>query len=1213
MVRSVNLSSSILKSVPQRLAHIKGLLWFCLLASFASVDGTSLVGLPMMFTKSGTEVSTESRMLTAGETVSDVLSAGQSNMYSLNLLAGQHVHMEILKGDLRLKVSICPQPKYGCFELLGTRYGKLDLSFSADVSAIYSLEVSSLESDAVGRAYELHVVEVATGTSRQRLLFAAVRAAAEADLIREQRNVSSPLTAASKYSEAQQLWESAGEFSRAAKALCDIGDVYFELSQYRQALQNYMKARSLSERSKDRLAGLAALNGIGYVSIYLGENQKALHYARQMLDVIERMDASIRASSDYRRVEAQALNIMGEVYYSLGELRKSIEMFERALSIWTEVGERRGEALALLNLGYSHSDLGDLRKAFERFQQSLMLWQSVSDGRGTALAQTALGGAHSILGEEQLALNLHKQAMEYFRAIGNKQGEAVALNGIASAYFDLNEYQAAFDNYSEALRLYEAIGNRDFVALNKFLVGKVLYRKGEIDRAFTYYRESLDLSRNVGDRVIEAHALKGFATVHFSRGNVENALAQFGAALEIYRQLGNRRSQAYVLNDIGHIYLSVGDLPKSLASYQQALPLMRETGDRHGEALTLFNFARVERERGNLTAALSLVEDSIALSESMRTMIRNSQLQTSYFASVHQRYELYIDLLMRLHTQHPDKGYAVAALVASERARARSLLDSLLKEKLEPRRGLSADLLPREQELLQALDEKAEYQTRLLAGKHTNEEAEQVSQEIRALTMEYQDVRSRLREQSPRYAILTQPGTLHAEDFQRIVKDDKTILLEFALGNERSYLWVVSNSEIVSYELPDRATIEALARKVYDLLIVRQMLVEQPSPNDAEALRKADAEYLQQSAELSRILLGPVSDRLGSNRLLIVRDGFLQSIPFDALPTPAPTVAAEPELLLFNHEIVCLPSALTLAALRSEKNPAGSALKTIAIIADPVFDKEDPRVLAASPGSNASVKGDDDGIFLSLSLRDFGGQNGGPIISRLPSTLREANAIMSLTPRGEGMIASGFAASKDLIVNDGLRDYRIIHFATHGLLNSEQPELSGVILSLVDEHGNRRNGFLRLNDIYNLDLSTDLVVLSACRTGLGKTVRGEGVVGLSSGFMYTGAKSVVASLWKVDDDATAELMRHFYNAMLKDGLPPAEALKTAKLEVRKQERWRAPFYWAAFVLQGEYTEVLSVPRRMNQTQMLIIGGALALVVSCVSALIVRYRRRARAA
>lgn len=1213
MARSGNVSSLIPKGILRRGAFIRGLLCVCLLASWLRLTEISSAESALMLAKSDAEVATEPHKLTAGETVSGVLSAGQAHVYKLDLQAGQHVRAEISKGDLRLKVSICAPPERACLEFSGTRYGSLDLFFSADASATHLLEVRSLESDPAERDYELRVAEVTAATARQRLLSAAARAAAEADALRERRDVSSPLASASKYGEAQRLWESAGEFARAAQALCARGDVYFALGRYPQALQDYTKALSLSGRGGDGLARLAALHGVGYVNVYLGENQKALSYAKEMLDTVGRVGAGLRGSAGFRRAEAQALNIMGEAHYSLGELRKSVELFERALSIWAEVGERGGQALALLNLGYSHSDLGDLRKASDHFQRSLALWQSVGDGRGTALAQTALGGVHSIRGEGQIALNLHKQAAEYFHLLGDRQGEAIALNGVASVYLDLNEYQAALDNYSVALRLYEAIGNRGFAALNKFLIGKVLYRKGEFDKALTYYRESSDLSRAVGDRVVEAHALKGFATVYFSRGDVRNALAQFGAALGIYRQLGNRRSQAYVLNDIGHVYVSSGDVPNALASFQQALPLMRETGDRHGEALTHFNLARAESARGNLAGALSLVEDSIAMSESMRTTVRSSQLRTSYFSSVRQRYELYIDVLMRLHAQHPEKGYAAAALAASERARARSLLDSLLKEKLEPGRGPAADLLSRAQELLQALEEKAEYQTRLLAGKHTDAEAEQVSREIRALSLEYQDVRSMLREQSPRSAILMQPGQLRAEDFQRIVGDDDTMLLEFALGDERSYLWAVSATEIVSYELPGRATIEALARRVYDLLTVRQVLAERPTPDDEAVLRKADAECLEKSAELSRMLLGPVSDRLGSKRLLLVRDGFLQSIPFDALPAPDASASPEPELLLAHHEIVCLPSALTLASLRSERNPAGGATKTIAVIADPVFEKEDPRVLAAARAGSASAEGDDDRIELSRALRDFGEQGGGLAISRLPSTLREANAIMSLVPPGEGTLASGFAASKNLVVGDALRDYRIIHFATHGLLNNEHPELSGVVLSLVDERGGRRKGFLSLNDIYTLDLSTDLVVLSACRTGLGKNVQGEGVVGLTSGFMYTGAKSVVASLWKVDDDATAELMSRFYEALLRDGSSPAEALKKAKLEMRKQARWAAPFYWAAFVLHGEYAEAIRIPRRASPTPALIIGGALVLAIACYYSLVVRPRRRTKAA
>ena len=1150
-----------------------------------------------------------------GLAVSDTVSAGETHLYALDLMAGRHASIQMIKGDLRVKVSVCVQPARACFELIGRRYGKLEFSFSADAAARYEIEIRSLEADAAVRGYELRLAELVATTPQHRLADDAVRAAAEAESLRDRQDQSSQDAAIVKYGEAQQLLETAGEFSRAADALCRMGDIYFALSQYGPALAHYTKALTLAERSGDPLARLAAINGMGYVNVYLNEKQKALSQAQEMLDMVEQADTARRDSADYRRVKAQALNIKGEVYYSFGELHKSIEMFDLALSLWMQVGERGGQALAFLNLGYSYSDLGNPQTAAANFQQSLELWQSIDERRGAAQAQTALGGTYSTLGEEQLALNLHKQAADYFHAIGDRQGAAAALNGVASVYHDLNEYQAAFDNYFAALRLYEAIGNRDFMALNKFLVGNVLYQKGETEQASTYYLESLDLSREAGDRVVEAHALRGLATVSFARGEAEHALGQYDAALHIYRGIGNRRSQAYALNDVGHIYASSRNLPKALASYAEALAIMREIRDRRGEALTLFNTAKAELENGNLTAARSLIEESIAAGESLRSKIRNSSLRTSYFASVHEHYELYIDVLMRLHAQQPDKGFAAAALAASERARARSLLDSLFEDKIRPRKGLATELLHREQELLRVLDEKAEYQARLLSGKGADEEVQEVARDLRALTIEYQDVRSRLREESPRLATLTQPGQIRAEDVQSIVKDDETLLLEFALGDARSYLWVVSADEIAGYELPGRATIEELSRRTYELLTARQSVVGTPTPADEERLRKSDAEYWQHAAALSSMLLGPVSARLGSKRLLIISDGFLKYIPFEALPTPGHSPGAagggELELLFFNHEIVGLPSALTLAALRYDKPPASVTSKTIAVIADPVFEKDDPRVtsLLSNNGSAAKAEASSDEFQLASALRDFGENSNPPVLSRLPSTLREAKAIAGVIPPDEVMFATGFAATKERVVNDGLRDYRIIHFATHGLLNNAAPELSGVVLSLVDERGESRGGFLRLHNIYNMELSADLVVISACRTGLGKNVRGEGVVSLASGFMYAGAKSVIASLWKVDDNATAELMSHFYTAMLKDGLLPAAALKKAKREMWKQERWRAPFYWAAFTLQGEYTEHLSVPRRTNRRLILIAVVAFALVIAAVYAVASLYGRR----
>jgi CHAT domain-containing protein len=255
-----------------------------------------------------------------------------------------------------------------------------------------------------------------------------------------------------------------------------------------------------------------------------------------------------------------------------------------------------------------------------------------------------------------------------------------------------------------------------------------------------------------------------------------------------------------------------------------------------------------------------------------------------------------------------------------------------------------------------------------------------------------------------------------------------------------------------------------------------------------------------------------------------------------------------------------------LALLRRDRVEKAPAPEVVLVLADPVFGVDDARVRQRADTPHAPPL-----AFLPPGLfRDAARAGRGDGVPRLPSTLAEAEAVIAAAPPGRGRLASGFSASRATAAGDEPGRYRIVHFATHGIIDSQHPELSGILLSFVNAGGGQENGFLQLHDIYNLRLSADLVVLSSCSTALGKEMRGEGVVGLTRGFMYAGADGVVATLWKVDDKASAELMKHFYGAMLRDGLAPAAALKAAKEKLWRQGRWRSPFYWAAFVLQGEY-------------------------------------------
>ncbi len=624
----------------------------------------------------------------------------------------------------------------------------------------------------------------------------------------------------------------------------------------------------------------------------------------------------------------------------------------------------------------------------------------------------------------------------------------------------------------------------------------------------------------------------------------------------------------------------MGEMQKALEYYKEALTLNRALTDRFNESLVLYNMAKISRDLGNLGDANTLIESSLAIVESLRTEVASHGLRTSYVASIYRYHELYIDLLMQLHQQNQSANHDADALLAFEKSRARSFLESLVEGDVDIRQGIASDLLEQERSLQQMLNAKAEQQIQVLSSGADEAALVTIKKELQELTMEYEQLQALIRSKSPRYAALTQPQPLSLAEIQHEVLDDETLLLEYALGEERSFLWAVTNKGHTSHELPPRDEIEDAARFVYELLTARQPLPGDDVRSHRTRVKEADARYWREAARLSGMLLGPVADQLGSKRLLVVGDGALQYLPFGALPVPGldeDTHAPVP--LVVEHELVSMPSASTLAVLRNETKGRKAASKSVAVLADPVFEREDPRLSregADRQKTSERERGDtphDPPVLsdITRALRDVGFMREGRVhIPRLPTTRREAEAIIAAAPSGAGFQAIDFLASRATATDPTLAEYGIVHFATHGILNNEHPELSGIILSMVDEQGDQQNGFLRLHDIYNLDLPVDLVVLSACNSGLGKNVRGEGLVGMVRGFMYAGAERVVASLWKVDDEATGELMKVFYRNMLKEGSTPAAAIRSAQITMWRQKQWQSPFYWAAFVLQGEW-------------------------------------------
>ena len=992
------------------------------------------------------------------------------------------------------------------------------------------------------------VIKISQGVSQQGegnpAAAAAKRALTEGLQLYQQGTAESLRKAIAKLEEALNLYREARENAGQAVSLLALGRVYDDLGEKQKALEYYSQSLPLFRAVGDRTGEASTLNNIGLVYSELGEQQKALEYYSQSLPLSRAVGAA--------RGEANTLNNIGKVYSDLGEKQKALEYYSQSLPLFRAVGDRSGEANTLNNIGTIYSALGEQQKALEYFSQSLPLYRSVGDRSGEATTLNNIGTVYSQLGEKQKALEYYNQSLPLFRAVGDHGGEASTLNNIGLVYSDLGEKQKALEYFSQSLPLFRAVGDRSKEATTLNNIGFIYSALGEKQKALEYYSQSLPLTRAVGDRTGEARSLNNIGGIYSELGEKQKALEYYSQSLPLFRAVGDRGGEATILNNIGLAYSELGEKQKALEYLSQSLPLSRAVGDRTGEALSLYNIGYTKRAQGNLTEALTNIEASLKIIESLRTKVASPELRTSYFATVQDYYQFYIDLLMQLHKTQPKSGYDTKAFEASERSRARSLLELLQEANADIRQGVAPELLQKERNLQQQLDALEKRRIEVLnRPNHTPAQQAQLEQQRQTLIAQYQDIQTQIRTTSPRYAALTQPQPLTLTQIQQQILDENTILLQYSLGKERSYLWAVTKTSITNYELPKAADIETTAKKFRDAVTAPS---SRNSPNQVAAANDA----------ISQMILQPVAAQLGQKRLLIVGDGVLNYLPFAALSLPGKSGENGNPPLIVDHEIVLLPSASTLGILRQNYSDRQPPTRTLAILADPVFSGNDERIKnSSSATTEQAVESANPGLSRSRG-------NNNVQFNRLKFTRQEAQIIQALVPANSRTEYLDFEASRATATSSNLSQYKIIHFATHGLVNSTHPELSGVILSLVDEKGNPSNGFLRLTDIFNLKLAANLVVLSACQTGMGQIVQGEGMVGLTRGFMYAGAQRVVVSLWSVDDEGTATLMSSFYQGMLQKGLTPAAALRAAQLELWKQEKWHSPYYWAAFNLQGEW-------------------------------------------
>jgi CHAT domain-containing protein len=813
-----------------------------------------------------------------------------------------------------------------------------------------------------------------------------------------------------------------------------------------------------------------------------------------------------------------------------------------------------------------------LNRAIEKYSQSLASWRAAGDRYGEAKTLYKIGNVCRSLSNNQKALEYYKQALPIWKDLDKKIEEADTLNQISLSYGSLGELQIALDYLEQALPLQQTTGNKKGEAEILNSMGQIYSGLGKSEKSFEYFNRALLLWQAEGEKEGEIRALNNIANYYlYRKENLQKALDYYNKTFDYYRAAGNKYVQAVALNNIGIVYQLMEEKEQALDYFKRSLVLWRVTGNAIGQGAALYRIALVERSRGNLEEALINVEGALDTVEALRSRIGVQQLRASYFSTIQLYYDFSIDLLMELNKKHPKEGFDSRALSISERTRARSLLEILYEARVNIRQSVDPDLLERERSLRKQFSDKLDQQLRLLNSKHTQQQAEAIDKERRDLLIGLQEIESQIRRKSPRYAAVTQSQPLSAKEIQEQLLDPDTMLLEFVLGEKLSYMWAVTENSIESLELPKRKDIEAAVMHVRSLVTSRACSYQHETDKEVnERIRQADADLSVKARELSNMLLGPVAAKLGKKRLIIVADGALHLLPFGMLPIPEIGGLSTP--LLKRHEIVNLPSASSLSVLRHDSTAQPLERKTIAVLADPVYDANDNRIMRGKEQIAKSSELDKEIAAARLARDSVRGMSclNSQQFERLPGTRTEALGILSLVPKKNRLGALDFDATISMATDPQLAQYRIIHFGTHSFVPEEKPELAGIVLSLIDREGRQQNGYLSLSTIYNLNLPSELVTLSACETGVGKQVKGEGSISLIRGFMYAGARRVVASSWKVDDEATAELMKHFYRLMLVDKLSPAAALRKAQLSMFRSGRFQSPYFWAAFQLNGEW-------------------------------------------
>lgn len=803
-------------------------------------------------------------------------------------------------------------------------------------------------------------------------------------------------------------------------------------------------------------------------------------------------------------------------------------------------------------LGFIHEYQGDRREAVVQYKKALVIRRRIGHQAGELRTATNLAGAFMVLGELSQARDLYEEALTLAHKLNLKHQVGNLALALGSYYRDLNDHERALDRLSQALKIRLELGDTEGIAATHHLIAQTYTNLLRYDKTLEHANLAFSLYESLGLRRQKARALKSIGFAKMELGEPDVALDHYNQSLQISKELKDLRQQAHTYQSIGFVLGETGRCDDALGEFSKAAAIYDKLQDTKESALAHENMAICLQWIGELERAIDFAKQAIELAEFSRSRTISMSWRAKYFENMRFYYDFLADLLMESTAKGGPLSRSGEALKVSEQAKARSLLDAISSKKERYQPNASRELMD-EVDLLREKISYGEASRLLGTARERNANSAEMSEDPHLLLEKYEILSRRL-------GLHGQTGNkteiLGLDEIRQVLGSDTT-LLQFHIGYRESHLWLVDQQKILHFSLPSSEAIEPIAAATYRNLRTKA--------------RPVQTRLLMQ--ELSNTLFKGVFEEVETERVLVVSDGPLHYIPLDSLPLPGESSnsgsAASQGYIGERFDLIGAPSVSVLAKIREirDQRERPSRDQRIAILADPIFHPNDPRLVSNLQASESLGNGKLDTAVEASGQRIAG-------LERLVYSRGEAESIaeIALQTGWEATLVLGPDATKEIFSKQELPQLEVLHFATHADFNSRQPEFAHLLLSRFDSQGEPLDGFLFAYELYGLDLKVDTVVLSTCSSALGSDIRGEGLVGLTHGFLQAGATRVLVSLWQVDDRATAVLMRNFYQNLLGEGMEPARSLWMAKESTRSNPEWKEPYYWAGFSLVGDWKQ-----------------------------------------